>query len=80
MLSLLLSLLHVVVVIYNPFVMKKSLSVITLFYNTFFVKTSLPIIAFQHVIHSKYYYYKKYLQVEDLNSFFHQLREMIRFF
>ena len=33
MLPLLLSLLHVAVVIYNPSIIKKSLSVITLFYN-----------------------------------------------
>ena len=37
MLSLLLSLLHVVVVIYNSSVMKKSLFVITLFYNIKFI-------------------------------------------
>ena len=41
MLSLLLSLLHVVVVIYNSSVIKKSLSVITLFYNIKFICDSI---------------------------------------
>ena len=36
-LSLLLSLLHVVVIIYNLFVIKRSLSVIALFYNIKFI-------------------------------------------